>query len=379
MKADTCIGRDGIEADVHRAALAALPEISPARLRRIDELADPKQAWAGLARGDIGATELSVKPALAALWQSFARTNDPQEMAARWSASGIDVIDHCSSSWPDRLLHDPEPPTVLFTRGAATFGGPCVGIVGTRRCTSYGRRVAARLGSDLAQRGVSVISGLAVGIDAVAQQAALESGGDVFAVVGSGLDVVYPSRNRRLWETICDRGRIWSEYAPGVRPDHWHFPARNRIIAALADVVVVVESAAKGGSLHTVDAALERDVPVLAVPGPVDGRASEGTNRLLVQGATPCIDVDDVLVALGLSTGATEGVLPRAPSAPGLDQGCEPDELAVFDALGAEAASLTELVLRSAMPLSRVIEVVGRLELQGRVTNRGGWYEVARR
>ncbi len=201
--------------------------------------------------------------------------------------------------------NDPEPPTMLFRKGTpVNYESRRVAIVGTRRCSGYGRAVAQRLGTGLAHAGVTVVSGLASGIDGEAQRAAHQAGGAVIGVVASGLDVIYPPSNSQLWHDIATSGTLLSEYPMGTSPRKWHFPARNRLIAALAEVVIVVESGPTGGSFYTVDEAAERGVPVMAVPGPITARSSEGPNALLADGCAVVRGVEDVLLALDLTPGA---------------------------------------------------------------------------
>ena len=208
-----------------------------------------------------------------------------------------------SPEFPDALRHDPDPPERLFARGdPSLLQERRVAIVGTRNCTAYGRTFARRLGTELAEAGVVVISGLAIGIDGAAHEGALDAGGKPIGVVATGLDVVYPKRHVVLWDRVGRDGLLLSEEKPATQPLQWRFPRRNRIIAALAEIVVVVESSAKGGSMHTVDAALARGTHVMAVPGPVGAVTSDGTNRLLVDGIPPVTCADDVLLALGLES-----------------------------------------------------------------------------
>jgi DNA processing protein len=205
--------------------------------------------------------------------------------------------------YPDALDHDPDPPDQLYARGdASALELRRVGIVGTRNCTAYGRSFARRLGAELAEAGVAVVSGLAIGIDGAAHEGVLEARGTPIGVVATGLDVVYPRRHVSLWERVGTAGLLLSEEAPRTPPTQWRFPRRNRIIAALSEILVVVESSAKGGSMHTVDAALARGINVMAVPGPVGAVTSDGTNRLLVDGIPPVTCADDVLLALGLES-----------------------------------------------------------------------------
>src|SRR3954452_23713677 len=240
-------------------------------------------------------------------WKRFGDSRVNVE--AMWSAYaplGVAVHLHADpdSGYPSALAVDHEAPAVLFSKGdMSALVGPRVAIIGSRRCTRYGRDVAFDLGRSLAQAGVRIVSGLALGIDGAAHLGALAAGDGAappVAVVGSGLDVVYPRAHRRLWSRVAGAGLLLSEAPLGARPEPWRFPARNRILAALADVVVVVESRAKGGSFHTVQAADQRGVTVMAVPGPVRSPASSYTNELLATGSPPARDVDDVLVALDL-------------------------------------------------------------------------------
>ena len=210
-------------------------------------------------------------------------------------------------------------------------------------------------------------TGLALGIDGAAHAGALDGPTPPAAVVATGLDVVYPRRHAALWREVGARGVILSEYPLGVWPERWRFPARNRIIAALADVVVVVESHERGGSMHTVESALERDRLVMAVPGSVRSPASEGTNALLAAGSPPARDAADVLVALGLDRGAWE----RAPAMvpPVGDAGT------VLDAVGWEPSTLEQIADRAGAPLGPVAVHLTGLIAEGWVAHGAGWYE----
>lgn len=346
-------------------ALASLPGMGPARLRRLMDIDGPAGAWRRLLAGD--------RNALAAA--GCARPPEEGHAESAWrrcQASGVTVLAPGDDLWPRRLLADPEPPAVLFTTGPVP-DGPAVAVVGTRRCSGYGRRVAGLLGAGLAAAGVGVVSGVATGIDAAAQRAALDAGGAaVTGVVGSGLDVVYPARNRALWSDLAARGVLVSEAPPGARPLPWRFPARNRIIAALADVVVVVESGAAGGSMHTVEAAQQRGRPVMAVPGPITAATSAGTNRLLAEGCAPVCDLEDVLVAVGLER-ASAGAGDPAAAEP-VDGGAR----RLLEDLGWEPASVDELVLRSGLALAEVTGGLATLATRGVVRDVGGWWERVR-
>jgi DNA processing protein len=300
----------------HAAALAGLPEMTPVRLSRVLATLDPVEAWTALTQGthpdDPGRR-----------FAASARATDPAKVGERYLRSGIRILlpsGGGSGSYPPMLVGDPGAPAVLFADGdpSVLVARRRVAIVGTRSATHYGRQVAADLGRDLAAAGVVVVSGLARGIDAAAHAGALGADGEgaaPVAVAGTGLDIVYPSSNAKLWEQVVARGVVLSESPLGTAPRPRVFPARNRIIAALSDVVVVVECHHGGGALYTVDAAARRGIPVAAVPGSVRSRASEGTNGLLVDGCIPVRDATDVLVAISLARSARPAPAPAQQTA----------------------------------------------------------------
>ena len=357
------------------AALAGLPAMGPARLRAVLDTWAPEEAWALVAAGagcSRPAVALACRPdpaGVAALWRVAARRVVPAEVWDRHLRAGVAVARRGSPGYPSELLDDMEAPAVVFTKGDPTaLDGRRAGIVGTRRCTRYGRDVAYELGRDLAAAGVRVVSGLALGIDGAAHRGALAAGGGPpVAVVGSGLDVIYPPAHRSLWEEVATAGLLVSEAPLGARPEPWRFPVRNRVIAALAEVIVVVESAEKGGSRHTVEAAMTRDRPVMAVPGSVRSPVSSYTNGLLADGCHPVRDALDILVALGLSS------VPSAPAdlrpAPGAG------EAVVLEALDWEPATFDELCERSGRTPGQVSVALARLQAGGWVVERAGWWE----
>jgi DNA processing protein len=212
-------------------------------------------------------------------------------------------------SIPERLKDSLDPPAVLFATGSGDSGVlsafpprsvPVAAIVGTRKATPYGLGFAETLGAELSASGITVVSGLALGVDAAAHRGAVQGHGIPLAVLGSGHHRPCPARNRSIAAEVHKLGVTWSEVAPGAESAPWRYPARNRLIAASADVVVVVESAAAGGSMLTVAEALRRDVEVMAVPGPVNRNASSGCIELLRDGAHVCAGAEDVLSLLGL-------------------------------------------------------------------------------
>lgn len=363
-------------------AIASLPGVGPARLATLLDAGVPTAVWEQLVRGGFARDEsvtaaLGPKaPKLVADWRRAAASLDPVELAQRHETLGIRLLDSDDVDYPEAFRSDIEPPRLLWCKGDPTrVRGRRVAIVGTRRCTRYGHDVARRFGMELAAAGVSVVSGLALGIDAAAHAGALDTGADAgppVGIVGTGLDVVYPRRNRTLWESVAERGVLFSEAPPGASAEPWRFPARNRLIAALADIVVVVESTDRGGSMYTVDEAITRDVEVRAVPGPITSPTSSGTNRLLADGAAPVLSTAELIGELGLAV----------PIGSGSDSGDaayrDPEEQCVLDVLTTGATTFDELAERSTLSLERLGLVVARLQVEGVVVRSGGWYERAR-
>lgn len=358
------------------AALVDLPGMTPVRLARILDGFGPGLAWRAVAAGTHPA-DRGKRFALAA------RRVDPVEVARRYDAAGVRVLLPGRPGYPVALMGDPGAPAVLCSSGDPSVlrDRPAVAVVGTRSATRYGVRVASDLGQGLAEAGVVVVSGLALGIDAAAHAGALAAGPGAappVAVVGTGLDVVYPKEQRVLWARVASEGAVFSEAALGTSPRPRVFPARNRIIAALSDVVVVVECHGRGGSFHTVEAAARRSIPVCAVPGSVHSPASFGTNGLLVDGCTPVRDVDDVLVALSLARGdPTRRVARRDDEAAdhtrpedGLDQ----VERAVWDAVDDTPTTVETVLLRTNLSLSALTEASGGLSDRGILVAGAGWW-----
>ena len=288
-----------------------------------------------------------------AQFASFARTFDEREFVRRLSDGGLRFLGRSDPAFPPllRAIHD--PPIGLFVRGSAEvelLSRPAVAVVGARACSAYGAQVARSLSCELAVAGLVVVSGLARGIDGAAHRGALESDGPTVAVLGCGIDRDYPASHRELARGVARTGLIVSEYAPGVEPAPWRFPARNRVIAGLAGATVVVEARERSGALITADLALEEGREVFAVPGEITSSLSRGTNALLRSGATPLTAAADVLEHFGLEAetapaGArdADGILAHLPATA--------DELARLTELdpGGLAARLAELELAGAV------------------------------
>lgn len=303
-----------------------------------------------------------------------------ERMAKRLELTCMSVTYVGAHDYPQTLMQDPTRSPVLFYRGKlAALNQRRVGIVGTRSATAAGRYLASHISFDLAERGISTVSGLARGIDAWAHKGVSVAYGRnadhshlgiPIGVVASGLDVVYPKENVELWNFVSEHGLLLSESPPGTSPEPYRFPLRNRILAALSEVLVVVESRATGGSMITVEEAHKRDITVMAVPGSPRNSSSAGTNLLLQQGCAPVVSVDDVLVALGLDT--------RESHPPVFDErdALSPQDEALLKSMSGDALTLDQLVLRTRRDVVDIAYSLGRMETRGWVINNGGWWEV---
>lgn len=335
--------------------LMSLKHAGPRRLRALLAVASGIEVVDALQRqhrpvatADPSIESVSIAPAVWEGWFGEIRAKSAAVDLDAHRSDGGQVLYPGHEAWP--FSADPDPPILAFVKGAVDLfeRRPSVAIVGTRRCTSAGRSVADAIGRDLAESGVTVVSGLALGVDAAAHRGALSVAGPVVGVVASGLDVVYPASNRTLWEAVAADGVLLSEVPMGQRPTKWRFPARNRLIAALSDAVVVVESHARGGALSTVDEANERGVSVLVVPGSTRSPASDGTNALLVDGATPVRGAADILDFLGFR------------SSPRLGQATPPTQLVIplGDRSGRRQLVL-DAVAAGPVHIDRLIELLG--------------------
>jgi DNA processing protein len=285
---------------------------------------------------------------------------------------GVSPVFFLGEGYPERLNVLPDPPACLFIKGHFLASIPCVAIVGARRPTVYGLEVANRLAKDLALAGVAVVSGLARGVDGAAHVGALDAEGKTWAVLGSGLDCVYPKEHERLAERILNGyGALISEYPLGFSPRKEYFPKRNRIIAALADGLVVVEAGEKSGTLITVGFALDLGREVMAVPGSVFSERSKGTHALIRQGAQLVQNATEVLEALEFRK-----VLPETPTdkkqSPA--RGLLNDQAGLLDLLGPYPEHIDALRARSGLPIEELSVALAELEIQGVARSLPGKY-----
>ena len=309
----------------------------------------------------------AVAPQQAERAHEFLESFDGPAAEERLAEAGIDGACRHSACYPSLLRSMEDPPAVLFStapveRLAELAGEPAVAIVGARRCSGYAREVAYELGRGLGAAGVTVVSGLALGIDAEAHRGTVDVRAGAIAVLAGGADVPYPRTNRRLYDRIRECGAVVSELPPGIRPFKWGFPARNRIMAGLSRMTIIVEAAERSGSLITAEFAADMGRDVCAVPGRVTARIAAGSNRLLHDGAPVVRGAEDVLDMLfGVGT---------RPPRPSVAERLEPELRAVLDAVeGCEG--LSSLAERTSMPAARVRAALGRLELLGLVAREG--------
>jgi DNA processing protein len=364
------------DAHAAAAALTTVPGIGPQRLALLLAHHPPAEALDALA-GRVPLDPMvarSLPAGRRAAISAAAAPIDPADVGARCDDLGIDVVLSTDPQYPVALAADPHAPAVLFLQGRpAALDRRRVAVIGTRNATSAGLATAVELGEALAAADVAVVSGLARGIDGAAHRGVRRSGvhDAAIAVVGCGHDRPYPRRHAELWGWVAEHGLLLSEWAPGTTPTAWRFPQRNRIIAGLAEVLVVVESRERGGSLITARLAADRDVQLMAVPGSPRSRAAAGTNQLLVDGAAPVTSVLDVLLMLGLDH-RRQGRLPFDPRP-------RPDERQqrVLDVCRVGPRTLDAIVSETGLAVHDAALAAARLERDGWLVEADGWFETA--
>lgn len=347
------------------------PGIGAKKVRAlIDAFGDVEAAWKAppLELAQTGLDRRSLE-ALLQLRQSL----DLEAELARIQEAGVGVLTWDDDAYPANLRRIDSPPPVLYLRGELLPEDEwAIGIVGTRRATAYGRECALRLSTDLARAGVTVVSGLARGIDAVAHEAALNAGGRTLAVLGNGLDMVYPPEHRQLAGKIEQQGGLISEQPLGMQPEARNFPARNRIISGLSLAVIVVEGDWSSGAVITAKQALEQGREVFAVPGSILSPASQGPNRLIQEGATPVTGANDVLEALNLTKVAQQSAARQTLPT-------DPTEARLYALLSAEPRHVDELRRETNLPISEITSTLALMELKGMVRQTGGMQYVLAR
>ncbi|MBI5959661.1 MAG: DNA-protecting protein DprA [Chloroflexi bacterium] len=297
------------------------------------------------------------------------------EMLHHVEQIGAVVVTLDDPDYPLLLRELPDSPPVLYVKGTLADADQwAVAFVGTRRSTTYGREMAARLAASLVQAGITIVSGLARGIDGAAHKAALEAGGRTLAVLGSGIDVIYPPEHRKLAEEIIQNGALVTEFPPGTPPDGRNFPVRNRIISGLSLGVVVVEAPQDSGALLTADCAADQGREVFALPGNVTSNSSLGANRLIQSGAKLVITAEDILEELNLSRSVVETRTQVRQIVPS-----DPIEALLARHLALEPVHIDELCQLTSLPITQVSSTLAIMELKGLVQRMEGMtYSLAR-
>jgi DNA processing protein len=334
----------------------------------LDAFGDPEAAWNASPEALL---EVGLSRKVVESFQRVRKDVSLEQVSDRLNSLSVQVITWEDDTYPRHLKEIDQPPPVIYLRGNLLPEDEwAVAVVGTRKVTAYGRQVTEEVASALARNGVTIVSGLARGVDSIAHQAALNAGGRTLAVLGNGVDRVYPPENRKLATQIMEHGALVSDYALGTPPDGVNFPPRNRIISGLSMATIVVEAGDTSGALITASFAVEQGRDVFAVPGNINAPQSRGTNRLIRDGAQPLLNPQDVLEALNL-TMATEyqAVRVALPS--------DPVESKLYQLLSHEPKHVDEIRAQANMPIETVSATLVMMELKGMVRQVGGMSYVA--
>lgn len=343
--------------------------IGAVRFRRLlEHFGDAESAW------DANPSALAEAGLSLKLIDRLVAVREKVDLSHVWEqtqSKGIQVLTWMDEAYPQRLKEIEQPPPVLYLRGELTPEDTwAVSIVGTRRVTPYGRQVTEEIASFLAANGITVISGLARGVDSLAHSAALKAGGRTLAVLGCGVDRIYPPENRALAEKILESGALLSDYAPGTPPEASNFPPRNRIISGLSMAVVVIEAGKTSGALITAQFAAEQGREVFAVPGNILAPQSKGTNELIQQGALPLLSASDIVQALNLTRVGQHKAARKALPA-------DEVEAKLLDIMGEEPLHVDEIRNQTNLPVEKVSATLVMMELKGMVRQVGNMHYVS--
>ncbi len=298
---------------------------------------------------------------------------DPLSYLDDLEVRGIEVAAINESTYPEALRNIHNPPAIIYYRGSiAAAGSLCMAVIGARAATIYGKKTARELGQSLAEYHVTVVSGMARGIDREAHWGALDKNGFTIAVLGSGIDVVYPRENYQLYEQICSRGLVISEFPPGTNPEPGHFPMRNRIISGLSRGIIVVEARIKSGALITADFALEQGKDVFAIPGPINSPASAGTNNLIKQGAILVTGIMDIIQEYHDLEARLDSVDVKQEELLLLDK----EESVIIESMSCEPCHFDRLLNITGFDIGQLSSLLLNLELRGIVQSLPGNYYV---
>lgn len=346
-------------------ALKSIPNVGNVTFRRLlEHFGSPSRVLAA-SHGELATVE-GVRSGVAVAIRSHNYRQEAERAAVALELSGARIVTLLDKDYPLLLKEIPDPPPYFYLKGRLPAPAPSIAVVGSRRATEYGISTTKRLSQELAEQGITIVSGLASGVDAAAHKAALQAAGATVGVLGCGIDVIYPKENRELYGTMAERGGIITEFPPGTEPEAPNFPRRNRIISGLSRGVLVVEAAEKSGSLITARFALEQGREVFAVPGNINFRASRGTNTLIKQGAKLVETVADIIGELP----------PEAERIPIWAKrqrfNLSGDEEHLCSLLNDSPLHIDELTVRSGLTAQSVSAMLLRLELQGAVVQLSG-------
>jgi DNA processing protein len=335
--------------------------------RLLDRFGDGESAWRA-APADLAGAGLGLK-----MIERLVAVREKVDLSLIWDqihSKGIQVLTWLDEAYPQRLKEIEQPPPVLYLRGELSLEDTwAVAIVGTRRVSPYGRQVTEEIASYLAANGVTIVSGLARGVDAIAHSAALKAGGRTLAVLGSGVDKIYPPENRAMAEQMIEHGAVLSDYVPGTPPESSNFPPRNRIISGLSMAVVVVEAGETSGALITAEFAAEQGREVFAVPGNILAPQSKGTNKLIQRGAHPLLSANDIMEALNLTRVGQHKAARKALPADDV-------EAKLLEAIGEEPLHVDEIRNLTGLPVEKVSATLVMMELKGMVRQVGNMHYV---
>ncbi|HEY6873121.1 MAG TPA: DNA-processing protein DprA [Geobacteraceae bacterium] len=341
-------------------ALKSVPMVGNVTFRRLLEQFTTPERVLRASEAELSRVKGVGAAAVAAIkshdWRPFA-----EQECERVARSGVRIVTFLSGEYPKVLLEIADPPPYLYVRGEIGSGETAVAVVGSRRASTYGILTTTRLATELAGHGITVVSGMARGVDTAAHRGALAGGGRTVGVLGCGLDVVYPPENRRLFQEMAEKGALVSEFPLGTLPLAENFPRRNRIISGMARGVLVVEAMENSGSLITAQFALEQGREVFAIPGNINSGASRGANRLIKQGAKLVECVADILEELPPRPGTPRGT----GAVP--EFGFTPREAALYTILAESPLHIDDIIVKSALTVADVSAILLGLELKGAI------------
>jgi DNA processing protein len=336
--------------------------------RLLEHFGDAESAWRA-APADLAGAGLGLK-----MIERLLAVREKVDLSLIWEqihSKGIQVLTWMDEAYPQRLKEIEQPPPVLYLRGdLSPEDSWAVAIVGTRRVTPYGRQVTEEIAAYLAANGVTIVSGLARGVDAIAHNAALKAGGRTLAVLGSGVDRIYPPENRAMAEQIIEHGAVMSDYVPGTPPESSNFPPRNRIISGLSMAVIVIEAGETSGALITAEFAADQGREVFAVPGNILAPQSKGTNKLIQRGALPLLSASDIMQALNLTRVGEHKAARKALPADDV-------EAKLLETIGEEPLHVDEIRNQTGLPVEKVSATLVMMELKGMVRQVGNMHYVA--